>query len=349
MVSMDDVARAAGVSTATVSRVLNNRAGVSPSATQKVHQAVEELGYVMSAIASGLASGRTKSIGVIVPDLSRWYFSRTVHGIAERLGDFDHDLTVYSLSGKRGSRRTVFEEAVRRHRVDGFIAISQEITGSEIHRLRELGKPVVGLGGKLEGVRTLGIDEFAISKGATRHLINLGHRRIAHIAGSREFQVDFNLPKTRESGYRQALAEDCIPIDESLIIPCDFTIEGGRTVTKVLLGMENPPTAIFAASDEMAIGAIIALREAGLAEGQDISVIGVDGHELGTVFGLTTIAQHPTEQGKQAVDTLMAQLYPDLHSPLVISQINRDDPDNTVVLLATDFIMRSSTGPAPAR
>lgn len=345
MVSMDDVARAAGVSTATVSRVLNNRAGVSARSAEKVRIAVEDLGYVMSAIASGLASGRTKSIGVIVPDLSRWYFSKTINGIAERLGEFDHDLTVYSLSGKQGSRRAIFEEALRRHRVDGFIVISQEMTVPEIERLQELGKPVVGLVGQLRGVRTLGIDECEISKTATQYLIDLGHKRIAHIAGSREFRVEFNVPKTREAGYRSALADNDIPVDESLIIPCDFTIAGGSIVTKILLARDQPPTAIFAASDEMAIGAIIAIREAGLQEGKDISVIGVDGHELGAVFGLTTIAQYPSEQGKRAVDALMAELYPHMHSPLVTPQISNQVSEDSVILLDTDFIVRTSTGP----
>lgn len=344
MVSMDDVARAAGVSTATVSRVINNREGVSAQATKRVQDAVDKLGYVVSAVASGLASGRTKNIGVLVPDLSRWYFSQAVHGIAERLAEFDQDLTLYSLSGKRGSRKAVFEEALRRRHPDGFIAISQEITDAEIARLQELNKPLVVIGGKIKGIHTLGIDEFAISRAATEHLVNLGHRRIAHIAGAREFQIDFNLPKTREAGYRQALADGNVEIDQSLIVPADFTVAGGYAVSKKLLERGEPPTAIFAASDEMAIGAIVAARELGLLPGVDISVVGIDGHHLGPIFGLTTVAQYPAEQGRRAVDILMAQLYPKEHLPLLAS-LNQSEPESNSYLLEADFIVRSSTGP----
>ncbi|MEO6201308.1 MAG: LacI family DNA-binding transcriptional regulator [Cryobacterium sp.] len=333
MVGIDEVARHAGVSTATVSRALSGNAHVSPATRLKVERAAGELGYVVSSTASSLASGRMKNIGVVVPFLSRWFFSSVVEGAQQELLRNGYDLTLYNLSGRGEERRSVFEHFLLRQRVDAVIAISLELTESEVDRLHALGKPLVGVGGPIAGVRTLTIDDVAVARLATEHLLALGHTRIAHIGGSKDFDLDFHLPTNRRVGYEAALTTAGINPDTDLFQPADFTMQGGYQAAKQLLGRaHNRPTAIFAASDEMAIGCILAARDLGMVVPRDVSVVGIDDHDLADFFGLSTIAQFPQGQGKAAVDILLDQLHPGQHDQ---SGLNTPMP--------FELIVRSST------
>ena len=140
-------------------------------------------------------------------------------------------------------------------------------------------------------MRTLTIDDVAVARLATEHLIGLGHRRIAHIGGDIEFDLDFHLPTNRRIGYEGALRDAGIEVDPRLFAPADFTIKGGYHAAKQLLGVPHDrPTAIFAASDEMAIGSILAARDLGLIVPRDVSIIGIDDHDLSDFFGLSTTA-----------------------------------------------------------
>lgn len=309
MVSIDEVARLAGVSTATVSRALSGRGNVSESARQRVEAAAKGLGYVVSASASSLASGRTRNIGVLVPFIDRWFFSTVLSGIASALMRRGFDITLYSLTADRGERLEVFENFLRRQRVDGVIAISIELGDEETARLAELGLPVIAIGGPNPRLSTLTVDDVAVARLATEHLISLGHRAIAHIGASPEFDVDFHIPTRRRQGFELALADAGIPVHPALFEPADFTIEGGFRAAKQLLGRPGErPTAIFAASDEMAIGALLASRELGYRVPEDISVVGIDGHELGEFFRLTTVDQFPRGQGERAADAILDEL-----------------------------------------
>ncbi|MCU1542423.1 MAG: LacI family transcription regulator [Microbacteriaceae bacterium] len=311
MPGINEVAALAGVSTATVSRALSGNGHVSPATKTRVKSAALELGYVVSSNASGLATGRTKNVGVVIPFLNRWFFSSVVEGAEHSLLSHGYDLTLYNLSGSGGERRSVFEHFLLRKRVDAVIAISLELSASEVSSLLDMNKPIVGVGGPLPGVRTLSIDDVQVARLATEHLLSLGHRAIAHIGGNNDVELDFHLPTNRRVGYEAALEAVGIPIDPELFAEADFTLQGGYRAAKQLLG--NPrkrPTAVFAASDEMAIGTILAARDLGLTVPGDVSVIGVDDHELSDFFGLSTIAQFPAEQGRKAVEILMDQLHP---------------------------------------
>ena len=194
----------------------------------------------------------------------------------------------------------MFEHFLLRKRVDAVIAISLELTADEVGRLLAMNKPIVGVGGPLPGVRTLSIDDIAVARLATEHLLSLGHRNIAHIGGTPDFERDFHLPTNRRVGYEAALDAVGISPDPELFRRADFTIQGGYAAAKQLLGNpRNRPTAIFAASDEMAIGAILAARDLGMSVPQDLSVIGIDDHDLAEFFGLTTVAQFPGAAGPQ--------------------------------------------------
>jgi LacI family repressor for deo operon, udp, cdd, tsx, nupC, and nupG len=312
------VAEVAGVSTATVSRALAGKSSVSPATRARVEAAAKDLGYVVSSAASSLASGRTRNVGVVTPFLNSWFFTTVLKGAQRALADAGYDLTLYHLDSNPGSdiphavnprRKQLFEDFLQRKRVDALLAISLELEADELGHLHRLDKPVVGLGGPLPGVPTLSVDDNAIARLATDHLVALGHTHIAHISGSPDFDIDFHLPSNRRSGYEESLTSAGIALDPLLVRSADFTIAGGYDATLQLLGDPRVhPTAIFAASDTMAIGAILAARDLGKQVPGDLSVIGIDGHELSSFFGLTTIDQHPEAQGRLAVERLLAEL-----------------------------------------
>lgn len=303
MVGIDEVARRAGVSTATVSRALSGRGPVSPATRQRVQSAADELGYVVSAAASALATGRARAIGVIVPFLDRWFYSTVLAGISDGLVRRGFDITLYGVSAAAEERQRVFSDNVRRRRVDGIITIAPELDADEAASLRGLGVPIVAIAGPNPLLTTLTVDDLAVGRLATRHLLDLGHRRIAHI-GSPEV-TGSSVPALRRRGFAEQMdAAGARP----LFADADFTIEGASTAARHLLDSTERPTAIFAASDEMAIGAILAAREAGLHVPDDISIIGVDGNELGRWFGLTTVDQFARCQGERAAEAVLAEL-----------------------------------------
>ncbi|WP_313812114.1 LacI family DNA-binding transcriptional regulator [Glutamicibacter sp.] len=306
MAGIKDVADAAGVSVATVSRALSGRGNVSAAAMQAVQKAAAQLGYVVSASASGLASGRTRNIGVLVPVINHWFYASVLEGICTALMREGYDTTLYQLSKDQQQRHQIFSDFLQRQRVDAVIAINVELNEDELVALHALNKPLVGVGGPLPEVPTLHVDDEAVSALATEHLLSLGHTSIGFIGGSLETNVDFQVPSHRRIGYERALQQAGIGVDPGLIVGADFSMAQGYEVAKQLLG--NPatrPTAVFAVSDEMAIGAILAARDLGLSVPHDLSVVGVDDHELAPLFSLTTIQQLPHEQGEMAVAILM--------------------------------------------
>jgi LacI family repressor for deo operon, udp, cdd, tsx, nupC, and nupG len=337
MVGIDEVARRAGVSAATVSRALSGNGPVSPQTRARVESAAIELHYVVSSNASSLASGRTKNVGVVVPHLNRWFFSSVVEGAERALLRNGYDLTLYNLSGGGDERRSVFEHFLLRRRVDAVIAVALELTTDEISGLLALGKPLVGVGGPLDGVPSLAIDDVAVARLATEHLLALGHISIAHIGGSPDEDTDFHIGHSRRTGFLKAMTVAGISVPPDALRISDFTMAGGYASAKQILGHPHRrPTAIFAASDEMAIGAYLAARDLGLAVPHDVSIVGIDDHELADFFKLTTVAQFPQVQGELAAQLLIAQLDPTRHEEPVLT-----------VPLPFELIVRSSTARPP--
>lgn len=344
MARIQHVAGLAGVSTATVSRALSGKPSVSPATRARVEAAARQLGYVVSASASSLASGKTRNVGVVMPFIDSWFFSSVLKGTQHALEEAGYDLTLYHLDPNVGTenpttahprRRRLFDEFLRRGRVDALIAISLELDQAELDSLTALRKPVVGLGGPLPGLHTLSIDDEEIARLAVEHLLALGHTRIAHLAGSQDFELDFLLPANRRAGWEAALREAGLEVDPLLLRTADFTIPSGYESTLQLLGDPRvKPTAIFAASDEMAIGALLAARDLGRNVPGDLSIIGIDGHALSDFFGLTTVDQFPEVQGRRAVDVLLHQI-----------DGNHPEPGNEE--LPYELVVRRSTGPPP--
>ncbi len=338
MGGIDEVARAAGVSTATVSRALSGRGRIAAATRDRVRLAAAELGYVVSSSASTLASGRAENIGVVVPLLDHWFFATVLDGMASQLAPSGYDMTLYNLTGDEAQRRGLFERSLRRGRVDALAVLSVALTDAERGQLAELGLPVVGLGVPGEVPISLRVDDDAVGRLATQHLLELGHREIAHIGvglGSHPLDV----PTRRRRGFEAAMA--AAGVSSPRFAQGDFTVFGGYSAALRLLQGDAAarPTAIFAASDEMAIGAILAARELGLEIPGDLSVVGVDGHELGLVMGLTTIDQFPHAQGERAGRAVLAAL----------GAAGTDGAADASASLPFELVTRSSTAPLRTR
>ncbi len=337
MTSIKDVARSVGVSTATVSRALRGLPRVSEATRDRVMQAAAELDYVASPSAAGLAGGRTRAVGVVVPFVSRWFFASVVQGAEAPLREAGYDLLLYNLGGDMESRRRVFTTHLMRRRVDAVLVLSLTPNEQEIAAVAKLHRPVAVIGATVPGWASVGIDDVSAGCTAMAHLISLGHSRVAHLGGALVDQLDFAAPRDRLEGYRRAMSSAGLKVHPRWEIEGDFTVNGGVRGMTSLLELEPAirPTAVFAASDEMAIGAVAAVRRAGLRVPEDISVIGIDDHEMAEFFELTTVAQPAREQGRLAARMLLAAMDP----------TGPADADPPTQIVATTLIVRRTTGP----
>ena len=329
-----DVARAAGVSTATVSRALRGLPNVTDDTRQRVLRAAAELGYVASPSASSLASGRTRTIGVLTPWVRRWYFANVVDGAEGALRETNFDALLYRFEVSRGERRRV-EPSVLRRRVDGIIVVGLPMGQSEVDDLVALGQPLIFVGSGPPGQLTVRLDDRRAGFEATRHLLALGHTRIAHVTGDVDERSAWAPGTDRLEGWRRALRSAGLTPDERLVVQGDFDFETARQATRTMLRQHPDVTAVFAASDEMAMGAILAARDLGRSVPDDLSVIGIDGHDLGELVGLTTLAQSAQDQGTTAATLLLGMI--------------TGEPAPEQVIFPTDLVLRTSTAPPRAR
>jgi LacI family repressor for deo operon, udp, cdd, tsx, nupC, and nupG len=321
MTSIKDVARTVGVSTATVSRALRGLPRVSEETRFRVLQAAADLDYVASPSAASLASGQTRAVGVVVPFVTRWFYGGVVQGAEQLLRDAGYDLLLYNLGGDPETRRRVFGTHLSRKRVDAVLVLTLTPTEEELAWLTRLDRPVAVVGATVPGWSSVRIDDEATARIAMRHLVCLGHRRIGYIGGSLEDQLDFAAPLDRLLGYRRSMAEAGLSVFPQWEVVGDFTVRGGLAAMRLLLAADPRPTAVFAASDEMAVGAVHAVREAGLRVPQDVSVIGIDDHDMAEFFDLSTVAQPVREQGQLAAGLLLKVLAADPDHPVTPSAI----------------------------
>ena len=288
-----------------MSRSLRDVGGVSAKTTKRVREAAEQLGYSASPAASRLATGRTGTLAIVMPNLTRWFFAELLGGVEQVVREAGLDLLVHHL-GDTETRRGYFSSGLLRKRVDGVLLVTLALTEPEIDALMALDVPVCMVGTDVEGFSSIRIDDVQSASTAVRHLLNLGHRRIGLISGAPDEPMHFTVPVHRRFGYRAALETAGIPADRELEVHGDFTIRGGDEATTQLLGRDDLPTAIFAESDEMAFGALRALRRVGLRVPADISVVGFDDHPMAEYFELTTMSQDVREQGRQVAQQLVA-------------------------------------------
>lgn len=331
---MTDVAARAGVSLATVSRALRGSPQVSAATRNRVLEAATSLSYVVSPAASRLASGRTATVGVVVPFITRWFFAEVVAGLEHLLHQAGMDVLLYNLGDAEGRSR-FFDRMPLRRRVDAVVMLSLALDSGELELVTSLGVPVVCVGMQMPGCWSVGIDDVDGAHRAVRHLVQLGHERIGMLRGAVEPDLGFTVPLDRHAGYLAAMAEAML--DASfLTASTPWGPDGGAHAMTELLALSEPPTAVFAESDEMAIGALRTLRREGLRVPEQMSVIGFDDHRMADLLDLTTVRQGVREQGATAAE-------------MVLSGMAHPDAPPRRVLLSTRLIVRQTTAaPRPS-
>jgi DNA-binding LacI/PurR family transcriptional regulator len=336
--SIVDVAARAGVSVATVSRALRDMPNVSTATRDRVLRAAAELNYSASPLASGLVTGRVRSVGVVMPYAGRWFFAEVLRGIEEELRGHGYDLVLHVLADER-RRQDFFASLPVRRRVDGILVVALPLLSAEVEVLRTLHVPLACVAEPVAGMHGERIDNVAAARLAVQHLINLGHRRIACIGGDLEGPERFNIPGLRSEGYRVALASAGIPGRIDWERDGRYTARGGELAMTQLLSLPGGrPTAVFCQSDEMAFGALRALRRSGLRCPDDVSIVGVDDHELSETFDVTTVYQPVTVQGASAARWVISHLEG--------TATALPDPDG-VSTHPVRLVLRGSTAPAP--
>jgi DNA-binding LacI/PurR family transcriptional regulator len=330
--SIEDVARLAGVSIATVSRALRGLPDVAAATRERVLDASRQLDYVASPFAARLASGRTATVGVVVPFVNRWFFAEVIDTAETALRKAGFDLLLYNLGDEEGRSR-FFEVMPMRKRVDAVLVSSLVLTDDEVTALTSLDIPIGLLGFDHPGFLSTRIDDVQSARGAVAHLLELGHRRIALIGGDTDDPMRFTPPLHRQDGYHDALRAAGIEPDPELQVLGYFTIDGGLEACERLLRLPDRPTALFAESDEMAYGAMWALRRNGLRVPDDVAVIGFDDHANAAMMDLTTVRQPVAEQAVDVSNRLLAAI-----------SSRGDEPLD--VVLPTELIVRGSTDAA---
>lgn len=308
MTTIRDVAEAAGVSIATVSRALHGQPRVSEATRLKVLEVATALRYVASPSAASLASGQTMAIGVVAPFVNRWFFASVVHAAEEVLRSAGYDLLLYSLGTDAAERRRAFSGDLLRKRVDGVLVLGLQPSAEEARALSAAGGPVAIVGATVPGWSSVRIDDYAAERCATEHLLRLGHRRVAFVGGHPDDVLHADAPIARQTGWRDALREAGCAAPSELDETGHFTVAGGMAAMERLLRLPEPPTAVSAASDEMAMGAVHVARRSGLRVPEDVSVIGIDDHEMSALFDLTTVAQPTALQGELAAGMLLTAM-----------------------------------------
>ncbi|HEX4596937.1 MAG TPA: LacI family DNA-binding transcriptional regulator [Burkholderiaceae bacterium] len=296
-----DVARAAKVSVATVSRALNEHSNVLPETRARVHQVARELGFVPSGAARSLITRRTQTIGVVLPDVYGEFFSELIRGIDTAART--HGLHLL-LSGSHGDRAEgAAAMKAMSGRVDGLLIMSPHLDAPALADNLPRGLPVVLMNTRGDGVEaaSLVVDNYGGAYSMVRHLVGQGHRSIAFISGP---EANFEAQE-RLRGYREALAA-LLPGSEAPVLSGDFTEESGWRVGNRITAMESRPDAIFAANDAMAIGCLFCLAEAAIRVPRDIALVGFDDIPLARFVNppLTTVRVRIAELGSLALERL---------------------------------------------
>ncbi len=309
--TIQDIARLAGVSKATVSRVLNQKSNVDPVTRERVLRIINEKGFVPSITASGLAGGRSRLIGALTPPLTWAGVPEIMHGVAEVIERTSYEIVLYSISQAR-DHSDILDRILAMKLTSGLLAIHPGKLTEHLVNLYDQGLPIVIIDdqGPLTPIPWVGIDNYESAYQATCHLIRLGHRRIAHIQGPAEYRCSHE----RYQGFCQALLDhDLVPHPE-LVLQGSFEIAGGRTCANVIFSMSahEQPSAFFVGNDQMAYSVLAAAEEHGIRVPEDVAVIGFDDIPLSAHMkpALTTVRQPFYEMGGAAVELLLSFVDP---------------------------------------
>jgi len=310
-VTIYDVAKKAGVSIATVSRVLNKKNNVSEKTKQKVLNAIEELNYIPNMIASAMMTKKISTLSLLIPDIINPFFSEIARGVEDAANNYDYNVIVcntdYNLK-----KEAIYLNLLKQKSVDGFIIASANYNDKNVYDLIKQNYPLVLLGREIDGIEKKSMVDVIVSNDfsggyqAARHLIELGHRKIDAILGPKEIKVN----REREKGYRKALQDHGITIDNNRIHSSMFKIQFGYLKALEILQKKDRSTAIFAGNDIIAIGVLKAAKFLGYNVPQDLSVVGYDNTFLAEIADppLTTINQQMYKMGYLAAEILIKRL-----------------------------------------
>jgi LacI family transcriptional regulator len=343
--TIQDIAKLAGVSKATVSRVLNHKPTVDPTIRERVMKIVNERGFVPSITATVLRGGRTQLIGVLAPPLTWPYVPEIMLGVAEVTERTDYEIVLYTMGPAR-NHSDVLDRILAMKLSTGLLAIMPGQLGGHLDYLYKQGVPIVTIEDQVAPISTpwIGIDNVSSAYEATRYLLSLGHRRIGHILGP----TDYLCTQERYTGYCRALREAGLEPDRALLWQGDFTLPGGRSCAHQIFSLpaQSRPTAIFAANDLTAFGVIDVAEQYGVRIPGDLALIGFDDMPIAAFAkpGLTTIRQPHREMGELACELLLSMIDPKKYPLQRQSEtFSRSQESESVrILLPTKLVVRES-------
>ncbi|MEE3954245.1 LacI family DNA-binding transcriptional regulator [Peribacillus frigoritolerans] len=337
-VTTEDVAKIAGVSQSTVSRVLNDYPYMKKNTRDKVLAVINELGFTRDEIARSLVEKRTKSIGLILGSISNPFFAETAEVIIERAQELKYDVIVYNTGHKDENLEQAINLLIGK-RVEGIIltSVSKNYT-EKIKKLHDNGFPVLLYNSFLDikDVNFIVMDNNKGARLAVQHLIKLGHKKIAKISGPSKYLATYE----RTVGYKEEMMENGFEIDEGLIFNSEFSYDKIYSFTKKLLKKKDRPTAIIAASDQMALAVLDAASSLNLKIPADLSVVGFDNIRLSAneFIGLTTISQQMDQMSLTALEKL-----------IYLIESKETSSSSIQIFLKPELMVRKTTGPAPVQ
>jgi LacI family transcriptional regulator len=303
MPTIHEVARAAGVGVGTASRALSGNPHVADETRARVRAAADRLGFRPSPIARAFSRGRTQTLEVVVPLITQHFYVEVLRGIEGALAATDYALLIRTIE-RQADRARVLREQYLRGRVDGALLVSLTPTRGLVSRVMAAGVPLVLVDAEQPKLPSVAVDHAAAAATAVRHLVELGHRRIALVDHAQDpFAPVY--PDQRHRGYRRALTEAGLPERSDYERVTDFSPEAGAGAGRELLALAEPPSAVFAGSDTQALGILEAARQAGRRVPDDLAVVGYNDIEIAEYLGLTTIHVPMRELGQRGLQLLL--------------------------------------------
>jgi LacI family transcriptional regulator len=300
-VTILDVAKTAGVSVSTVSRVLNGKVDVAPETQDRIHSVIDNLGYTANLAARSMRSFKKNMVGLIMPDIAYPFAIEVMKGVNRAIAESEFDLLVYTTGDVRKSGRASHEQkyvSLLTNSICDGVVIVAPVTGEF-----STDAPIVSIDPHMSDPNYASVHatNYQGAMDAMEYLLSLGHKRIGFISGRAELESS----NRRLMGYRNAMKKAGLRIDKQLIASGDYTTETGITCAQLLLSLENPPTAIFASNDQMAMGVYEVAQQRGIRIPQDLSVVGFDNITESKYIGLTTVDQFISEMGYVATQMLI--------------------------------------------
>ncbi|MCL6585482.1 MAG: LacI family transcriptional regulator [Anoxybacillus sp.] len=328
-VTIYDVAKEAGVSISTVSRVINNTGRISDKTRKKVLKVMEALHYQPSMVASALTGKRTRTIGLIIPDVANPFFAEIARKVEDRGRELGFNLLMCNTDNNAETEE-MYLSLLKQKSVDGIIIGTTTKNYTVLNELLQAQFPIAFIAQDIPelAINVVKVDDFLGGYQAVSHLVSLGHKKIAIMLGNLNRTSD----KDRLHAYQQVLKESDLEYDENLIVYTDYSMEDGKRAARELLTSSQRPTAIFACFDSLAVGIYQAAKELGVSIPEDLSVVGFDNTILSTIVDppLTTVAQPIDEMGRQVVD-------------LIIKEIDGEKHIKQRIVLPPELVIRQST------